>query len=73
MATQAFRFLLVVHDRFSKWPEVPGHQFWASDVVSALSSLFVRYGLPVEIITDNGPQFCAEEFKGFCRRAALNM
>ena len=25
----------------------------------------MRYGLPVEIITDNGPQFCAEEFKGF--------
>ena len=52
-AVQAFRFLLVVHDRFSKWPEVvSGHQFWASDVVSALSSLFA---LPVENITDNGP------------------
>ena len=36
-APMHFRFMLVVHDLHSKWPEViPGHRFRSSDVVTAL-------------------------------------
>ena len=30
-------------------------------------SLFERYGLPDPIVSDNGPQFIADEFKTFCK------
>ena len=35
------------------------------DTIEKLRSLFARYGLPLQIVTDNGPQFISEEFKTF--------
>ena len=34
--------------------------------------MFSRYGIPDQIITDNGPQFTAEEFKQFCIGSGIN-
>lgn len=60
------RYLLVVHDLHSKWPEV----FQLSSVtvhaiVDRLDNLFGRWGLPGVVTTDNGPQFTAAEFTEF--------
>ncbi len=50
------RFLTVVHDLYSKWQEIRSTaQVWASDVISFLEDLFVRWGLPVSITTDMDP------------------
>ena len=58
------RFLIVVHDLYSKWPEIRSTaQVRASDVMSFLEDLFVRWGLLVSITTDNKPQFTSHEFK----------
>ncbi|XP_062512709.1 uncharacterized protein K02A2.6-like [Corticium candelabrum] len=58
------RFLIVVHDLYSKWPEIRSTaQVRASDVISFMEDLFVRWGLLVSITTDNGPQFRSHEFK----------
>jgi len=38
----------------------------AEKTVHTFRSLFYRYGIPDQIVTDNGPQFTAEEFKQFC-------
>ena len=38
----------------------------AERTVDILRSLFSRYGIPDQIVTDNGPQFTAEEFNKFC-------
>ena len=58
----------VIVDAFSKWPEV----FLMKDTTSAkcilvLESLFSRFGFPLRIVSDNGPQFTSEEFKHFLR------
>ena len=34
-------------------------------VIQKLKSIFVRYGTPEELMTDNGPQFTAELFRYF--------
>jgi transposase InsO family protein len=60
------RFLLVVWDLHSKWPEVSIHsEVTAAVVLRTLSSLFARWGLPKQITTDGGPQFKATAFESF--------
>ena len=59
------QFLLVV-DSHSKWMEVfPMNSTTANATIEALRTLFARYGLPHELVSDNGPQFVAREFKTF--------
>ena len=61
-------FLLVV-DAHSKWPEViPMKSTTASNTIRVLRSLFSKYGLPNEVVSDNGPQFVAEEFAEFLKK-----
>ena len=52
------RFMIVVHNIFLKWQEVQVVQNVTNPtVIDFLRSLFVRWGLPRVIFTDNGPQF----------------
>ena len=37
----------------------------AEKIVSLMSKMFVTYGLPCSLRTDNGPQFVSDYFKGF--------
>ena len=58
--------LLVVVDAHSKWPEVVPMSFTSSHVtIRALRRLFATYGLPCQVISDNGPQFTSSEFASF--------
>ena len=64
---------LIIVDTCSKWPEVIAMtSTTAVKTVDILRSVFSRYGIPDQIITDNGPQFTAEEFKQFCIGNGIN-
>ncbi len=59
---------LVVVDAHSKWPEVfPMASTTAAKTIEVLRQLFSSYGLPEELVSDNGPQFISDEFAGFMR------
>ena len=63
---------LVVVDAHSKWPEVvPMKTTTAETTLNVLRTIFARFGLPSQIVSDNGPQFIAEEFKSFCRHNGI--
>ena len=50
--------LLVVVDLHSKWLEVLEMNITsAAKTVTVLREMFARYGLPEQVVTDNGPQF----------------
>ena len=50
--------LLIVYDSFSKWIEVDIMSCTSSDqTIDKLSSHFSRFGLPYQVVSDNGPQF----------------
>ncbi|XP_062586311.1 uncharacterized protein K02A2.6-like [Saccostrea cucullata] len=60
-------FLIVV-DAHSKWPEVfKMNKTTSTHTIEVLRTLFARNGLPKHLISDNGPQFIAEEFQQFMK------
>ena len=57
----------VAIDVHSKWIEaIPLHSATATTTISALT-FFLNFGIPEEIMTDNGPQFVAKSFSDFCK------
>ena len=60
---------LVVVDAHSKWPEVfEMSSTTASKTIATLRHLFSAYGLPEQLVSDNGPQFVSEEFQTFMKQ-----
>lgn len=58
-------YLLTV-DYYSKWPEIAKLDGLTSKhVIVRLKSQISRYGIPDEVVSDNGPQFASSEFKTF--------
>ncbi|XP_014661629.1 PREDICTED: uncharacterized protein LOC106804796 [Priapulus caudatus] len=64
-------FLIVV-DAYSKWPEVFHMQSTTSTAtINQLKTFFARQGIPVELVSDNSPQFRSEKFKQFTTANAI--
>ena len=60
-------FFIVV-DAHSKWPEVIQMSTTTSQsTMEVLRSLFSYYGLPEQIVLDNGAQFTSDEFAHFMK------
>jgi transposase InsO family protein len=56
----------VLVDLHTKWPEVAVcGTVTSTSVTNFLTDLFCRHGLPDNLISDNGPQFCSAEFENF--------
>ena len=66
---QGNRFICVVMDYFTKWPEayaLPDHE--ATTVASALvDNFFTRFGVPQEMHSDQGREFESAVFSECCR------
>ncbi|KAL6477056.1 hypothetical protein MHYP_G00155550 [Metynnis hypsauchen] len=59
---------LVVSDYYSRYIEILHMPVTTSaQVVKLLKATFVRYGIPEEVVSDNGPQFTSLEFKELAR------
>jgi transposase InsO family protein len=57
----------VAVDKSTKWIEVkPVASITAAKAVEFIKEIMYRFGVPNNIITDNGTQFIAREFKDFC-------
>jgi len=60
------KMLLIVIDAHSKWLEVcVMGSTTAPKTIVTLCDMFARYGLPRQVVSDNGPQFSAIEFENF--------
>lgn len=60
------RYLLILVDSFTKWIEVfVLTRITTEATIKCLRTTFARFGLPVLVVSDNGPQFTASEFKNF--------
>ena len=65
---------LVIVDAHSKYPLVSATNIGSTacnSVISVLTQIFAREGLPVTIVTDEVPQFTMKEFDDFCTILAI--
>ena len=66
-ARSGFTHVLVAVDKFTKWIEAkPTKNLDAGTAISFIRELIFRYGVPHNIIIDNGSNFDSVEFKEFC-------
>ena len=63
---------LILVDAQSKWPEViQMTSTTVSRTVEVLRLLFSRFGIPHQLVCDNGSQFVSEEYKQFCEQNGI--
>ena len=62
-------YLLII-DYYSRFIEVSRlSNESANEVIHHTKSIFARHGIPVELISDNGPEFTSEDFRQFSASA----
>lgn len=68
----AGKMLLIIVDAYSKWLEVKTtSSTTAPATIAILEEIFTTYGAPVTIVSDNGLQFAATEFKTFLQGSGV--
>ena len=64
--------VLIVVDAHSRWLEVEKMDTTTSTkTIEKLQNLFARFGVPSQLVSDNGPQFKSEEFQMFPKRIRI--
>nr|AAU89388.1 X-LRR protein [Manihot esculenta] len=67
--------MIMALDHFSKWAKAEAVQsITTQQAISFVSkNIFIRFGIPKVIITDNGTQFASSKFKDFCRKWDIDL
>lgn len=68
------RVFLILVDALSGWVEIV--QMTRTDaqaVISALRRIFLTFGDPAAMVSDNGPPFASAECKEFCRQSDIEL
>ena len=61
------QYLLIVEYFSGFWEVQPLQSTLSSDVIKKMKMHFARYGIPDVVVSDNGPQFAAQEFQRFSK------
>jgi IS30 family transposase len=66
-AKGGFTHIFIIVDKFTKWVKVkPAASITAAKEVEFIREIMYKFGIPYNIITDNGTQFTMREFMDFC-------
>ena len=68
-------FMLAMTDYFSKWIEAEAfRQVTSKEVISFIKrNILCKFGIPSEILCDNGSQFISDKTEAFCRKYNINL
>ena len=65
-------YFLVITDAHSKWIEVlPTKDTSSTATISLIRNVFSHFGLPMTLVTDNGPNFTSQEFRLFLEKNGI--
>lgn len=68
-----FKYVLVIIDHFTKWPEIfPTSDTSTATIVRHLYPLFLRFGCPHNLLTDNGTGFVSHTLTHLCQVMNIN-
>ncbi|CAM1304217.1 Uncharacterised protein r2_g1413 [Pycnogonum litorale] len=71
-SSRGYRYILTVVDYATRYPEaIPLKSIETVDVAEALLDIFLRVGIPHEIVSDRGSQFVSDMMKEFMRLLSL--
>ena len=66
------KFLAMV-DGYSKWIEIKVANSWKTDnTITTLKLWLSQFGIPKQLVSDNGVQFASTEFKSFIEKTGIN-
>jgi hypothetical protein len=69
-----FTHIFVAVDNFTKWIEVkPATSITVAKEVEFIKAIMHRFGVPNNIITNNGTQFTVKEFKEICANSGIKI
>jgi hypothetical protein len=67
-------YMLVEVDKFTKWVEVaPVTTQYSTAAINFIKSIAFRFGVPHNIITDNGANFTSKEFNNYCESMGIKL
>jgi hypothetical protein len=67
-------YMLVAVDKFTKWVEAaPVTTQDSTAAINFIKSIVFRFGVPYNIITDNGTNFISKEFKSYCEGLGIKL
>jgi transposase InsO family protein len=73
-AKGGFTHVFVTVDKFTKRIKVkPAASITAAKAVEFVKEIMYRFGVPNNIITDNGTQFTVREFQDFCADSGIKI
>jgi transposase InsO family protein len=73
-ANGGFTHIFVAVDKFTKWIEVkPAASITTVEAMEFIKEIIYRFGIPNNIIIDNGTQFTMREFKDFCADSGIKL
>jgi transposase InsO family protein len=73
-ANGGFTHIFVAVDKFTKWIEVkPPASITTVEAMEFIKEIIYRFGIPNNIIIDNGTQFTMREFKDFCAYSGIKI
>ena len=66
------RYFLIIVDAHSKWVDVYHTKgTTTAETIKCLQHSFAQFGLPISIVSDNGPCFTSQEFKDFAENSGI--
>jgi transposase InsO family protein len=73
-AKGGFTQIFIAVDKFTKWVEVKlAASITAAKAMEFVGEIMYKFGVPNNIITNNGTQFTMREFKDFCADSGLKI
>ncbi|XP_074337280.1 uncharacterized protein LOC141674475 [Apium graveolens] len=66
------RYMLVAIDYMTKWAEVKAMRaINQQDCIKFVDSIMMRFGVPMVLISDNGPQFVGSDFEAYLKELEI--
>jgi hypothetical protein len=73
-AKGGFAHIFIIVDKFTKWVEAkPAATITVANAVEFIKEIMYRFGVPSNIITNNGTPFTTREFKDFCADSGIKI